>query len=100
MAQLEIELTAIDIVILSDLIYEQVARLWMNGEWCYPRGMESNVYTAGLNQSYYDGARNDKAAANGFPPRESLAQEYRAEQDHEHHTQFIDRSYSGSRANL
>jgi len=31
----EIELTAADIVTLTDLIYEQVPRPWIDGAWCW-----------------------------------------------------------------
>lgn len=80
---LEIELTANDIVILTDLIYEQAPRLWIEGEWYCPHCLESNSNALDLIQSYYNSARNDEATAESFAPCESLAKEYRAAQDYE-----------------
>jgi len=81
---LEIELTASDIVILTDLIYEQIPRLWIEGEWYCPHGLESNSNVLDLIQSYYNSACNDEAAAESLAPCESLAKEYRAAQDYEY----------------
>lgn len=43
----EIELTAAEIVILTDLIYEQAPQIWSDGEWCclQPVEFESGAET-------------------------------------------------------
>ncbi len=97
---LEIELSAADIVILTDLIYEQLPQLWMDGEWYCPQCLDSNSNALGLIQSYYDSACNDEAAADGFAPGESLSQKYCAEQDYQHDAQFVDGRDSRGRSNL
>ena len=37
---LELELTAADIVALTDLIYEEAPHFWRDGEWFYPQTYE------------------------------------------------------------
>src|ERR1700728_90790 len=97
---LAIELTAADIVVLTDLIYEQAPGLWINGEWYCPGCLEANSELARLIESYYDGARNDQAAAESLAPGESLAQEHRAEKNHQCDAQLVDRCDSRGGSNL
>ena len=97
----EIELTAADIVILTDLIYEQAPQLWIDGgEWRSPQWLESNSHALGLIQSHYDNARNDEPAADSLAPGESLSQENCAEENYQHYAQFVDGRYSRCGSNL
>ena len=59
---IDIELTAADIVVLTDLIYEQAPRLCINGEWYHPNCLPSHSELARLVQSDYDSARNDQCS--------------------------------------
>ena len=97
---LNIELTPADIMVLTDLIYEQAPRLWINGEWYCPNSLEPDSETSRLVQSYYDSARNDQAAAESLAPRESLAQEHRSEKNHQCDAQLVDRRDSRRWPNL
>ena len=97
---LEIELSAIEVVILTDLIYEQAPQFWVDGEWYSPHCLESNSNGMRLIQNYYDRSCNDEATAHGLAPSESLTQEYCAEQDYQRDAQFVDRRHARCGTNL
>jgi len=94
----EIELSAAEIMILTDLIYEQAPRLWSDGEWYCPVLLEWD--SMALIQSYYDCARNDEAAAESLTRSKPLAKEQCSEQDYQRHAQLVDGSDSRSRPDL
>jgi hypothetical protein len=70
---LEIELTTADIVILTDLIYEDAPQFWMNGEWyCPPRTRLRNKIAPLIERDHYCPSDNERSATS-LAPGNSLA---------------------------
>lgn len=88
---IDIELTAADIVVLTDLIYEQAPRLCIDGEWYHPHCLAPHSELARLVQSDYHGARNDQAAAESLAPGEFFTQEHRPKKNYQYYAQLVDR---------
>ena len=84
---LEMQLTAADIVTLTDIVYEQAPQFWRGGEWFSPQifGRETLLI-----ERCCDGAGNDEHAAERFSPGNSLAEKQRAKHNYERHAEFID----------
>jgi hypothetical protein len=92
----ELELTAADIVTLTDLIYEDAPQFWKDGEWFCPQTLEQETL---LIQRCCDSANNDEHSAHRLSPGDSLAEKQCAKKNYQRHAEFVDRrnARSGTR---
>jgi hypothetical protein len=84
---LELELTAADIVTLTDLIYEQAPQFWRDGEWFCPQTLAREAL---LVQRCGDSAGNNEHSAQRLSPGNSLAEKQCAKKNYQRHAEFVD----------